>query len=1143
MECAACGHGNRAQRRFCAECGAALACGATGGQPLRCPSCGSSTEPEDKFCGSCGHGLTGATAHAPNTGPPPDRRSGAPLSYTPRHLAEKILGSRHALTGERKQVTVLFADVQGSMELAERLDPEQWHRVMDGFFAILSDGVHRYEGTVNQYTGDGIMALFGAPLALEDHAQRACHAALHLREELRRYGDALRVEHGLSFSVRMGLNSGEVVVGAIGDDLRMDYTALGHTVGLAARMEQLAEPGKALLTEHTAGLVSGYFALRDLGAARVKGVSEPLRLYALEGAGRLHTRFEAARARGLSRFVGRERELALLEEALAEATAGRGQVVGIVAEPGVGKSRLCWEFVARCRSRGVLVYEAHGLPHGKAIPLLPWLELLRNAFGLAEQDGAEAARDKIAGRMLRLDPGLAEAVPLMFDFFGVADAAHPAPRMDPDARQRQLAGVVRRLIEARSERGEVAVQLMEDLQWFDPVSEAFIATLSDATAHTRTLVLANFRPEYHAEWMAAPTYRALRLQPLGDEAAGALLHDLLGDDPALSALAAMIRTRTGGNPFFIEEAVRALVEEGVLAPAAPPRRFTLTRPITDIRIPASVQALLAARIDRLSEHEKAVLQTAAVIGKRFAAAVLQQIVDALDRGAPPVDAVLVDLTRQELVHPTGGQSEDEYAFKHPLTQEVAYRAQLGDRRARTHAAVASVLEVVHAQRLDERAAVLAHHWEAAGEALPAARWHRRAAEWIGSRDRRESTRHWKTVCALLDSLPETPETAQLGALARYRRLLNAVYLGQPEAEQHALFREGRDRAAAHGGPLQVMLMSLSYGIARVFAGSVSDGVRELRAAMRMADEGGDPTMRLLARASIVNPLHFSGQLHEALARSDEALALSGGDPRMGIDVVGFSPYATVVLIRSVLLMRTGALAESVLELARARAIAHALGDAEAVGTTHVFAVILAGISGDTAHALDDARTALAIAERTGSPFFRAGAHSAAGYAHALAGQWPDAARALEDGLAIVADRHTGLQLEPTWLAQLAEVYLALGDTERASATAERALALARLRETALWRIEALLALARIQRHSLGRSAADAIDALLREATGFVDTTGAQSLAPFVDIERAGVAQLRGDAHAHAEALRRAHAGFTAMGATGHARRLGEYENP
>jgi Adenylate and Guanylate cyclase catalytic domain/AAA ATPase domain len=314
---------------------------------------------------------------------------------------------------------------------------------MDRFFRILADGVHRFEGTVNEYRGDGIMALFGAPIAHEDHAQRACYSALSLQDDLRRYANELRVEKGISFSVRMGLNSGEVVVGKIGDDLRMDYTALGHTASLAARMEQIAAPDHAYLTEHTAKLIEGMLTLQDLGRMTVKGVKEPVGVYELGGVGRLRSRLEVSRARGFSRFVGRSDEIASLQAALARAIAGKGQVVGVVAEPGVGKSRLCMEFTEHCRSRGIAVYEAHGVSHGKAIPFLPILELFRGFFGITEQDSDQAAREKIAGRFVLLDKALHDALAPTFEFLGVPDPEHPAPRIDPDARQRQLFAIVK----------------------------------------------------------------------------------------------------------------------------------------------------------------------------------------------------------------------------------------------------------------------------------------------------------------------------------------------------------------------------------------------------------------------------------------------------------------------------------------------------------------------------------------------------------------------------------------------------------------------------------------------------------------------------------------------------------------------------
>src|SRR5438067_10776341 len=359
--CANCGHANRPQARFCDECGNPLA--------LACASCGTELRAGARFCDSCGTAVGHARPAVKPPSPEPVPRD--PRTYTPKHLTERILTSRNALEGERKQVTVLFAGVSGSMELAEQVDPEEWHQILDRFFEILTEGVHRYEGTINQYTGDGVMALFGAPISHEDHAHRACYAALHLVEELRRFAQELKRERGLTFATRIGLNSGEVVVGKIGDDLRMDYTAQGRVVGIAARLQTLADPGEVYVSDTTAALVSGFFELASLGEFRLKGVSQPMRVCSLEGVGRMRTRLDVSRARGLSRFVGRSDEMASLESALARAAEGQGRVVGVVAEAGTGKSRLCAELVERCRSRGVAVHEGRGVAHGRLLPFLP----------------------------------------------------------------------------------------------------------------------------------------------------------------------------------------------------------------------------------------------------------------------------------------------------------------------------------------------------------------------------------------------------------------------------------------------------------------------------------------------------------------------------------------------------------------------------------------------------------------------------------------------------------------------------------------------------------------------------------------------------------------------------------------------------
>ncbi|MEE8166710.1 MAG: adenylate/guanylate cyclase domain-containing protein, partial [Myxococcota bacterium] len=610
MLCSSCSRDNPEDASFCAGCGERLA--------AECRGCGRSNAPDSAFCNGCGRPLDEPAASPPLSEVP------TPRSYTPRHLADKILTTKSAIEGERKRVTVLFVDLQRSMELSEGIDPEEWHKLMDRFFSILADGVHRYEGTVNQYTGDGIMALFGAPIAHEDHAQRACWSTLELRDALREYGQQLKRERGLTFTVRMGIHTGDVVVGKIGDDLRMDYTAQGHTVGLAARMQQLASPDTIYLTRDVASLVQGYFKLNELGNFRVKGVSEEVEAFELIGAGAMRTRLDVSAARGFSKFVGRAAEMDLLEHAQKNAESGHGQVIGIVADAGTGKSRLCFEFLERCRARGLTIYEARGVAHGKGIPFIPILELFRSFFGVSERDADESAREKIAGRLLLLDEDFREALPMVFDFLGVPDPENPAPKMDPDAWRRQWYALVKRVVQARSEK-ERAVTLIEDLHWIDEASEGFIRTLVEAAPLSRNLTILNFRPEYSADWMRHSFYQQVPLVPLGADAIRELLVDLLGDDPSLAGLPERIHEHTAGNPFFIEEVAQTLVENGSLEGER--GAYRLATPIEKLSVPPTVQSVLAARIDRLAEREKHVLQTGSVIGKDFGRGLLDSVAD------------------------------------------------------------------------------------------------------------------------------------------------------------------------------------------------------------------------------------------------------------------------------------------------------------------------------------------------------------------------------------------------------------------------------------------------------------------------------------------------------------------------------------
>jgi len=673
---------------------------------VACPRCTAINPRGQKFCDACGESLS-------SVGSSPARDARA---YTPRYLVDRILTTRGALEGERKQVTVLFADLVDSMRLAERLGAEEWHRVLDRIFEIFSAGIHRFEGTINQFTGDGVMALFGAPVAHEDHARRACHAALSAMDELHAYAGTLRAR-GIELSVRMGINSGEVVVGKIGDDLRMDYTAQGHCVGLAARMEQLAAPGTVLLTESTARLVEGFFALADVGSRIMKGVSAEIRTFELRGIGSRRTRLDGSGLRGLSRLIGRQTELTWLDGILARAMESNGQVVGVIGEAGVGKSRLCLEFIQRCRARGVATNEVHCPSHGATVPWLAMRDLMRGYLGLAPDAAADSVRRSVEQQLLALDAGFANAVPLVLEILGVAASGHPPERTAP-----QAATFMRRFFRLQS-MSRPGVLFLDDAHWMDRASEELVQVIAASVRGTPTLLLANFRPEYKPAWIGGPHYHQLALAPLGEEASRELLRDLLGSDDSLGELSARILERTGGSPFFTEEVVTALAASGSLLGER--GAYRLATPVETLALPATVQALLSARIDRLGERAKDLLQVASVIGKQFDEPLLQEVSGLGDRH--DLDAALGTLQDEEFFRLVTLSPRPEYAFKHPLVREVAYSSQLGERRARVHAAVATALEKLRSDRLGEYASLIAHHWEASGMRFEAARWKRRAA--------------------------------------------------------------------------------------------------------------------------------------------------------------------------------------------------------------------------------------------------------------------------------------------------------------------------------------------------------------------------------------------------------------------------------
>jgi class 3 adenylate cyclase/predicted ATPase len=1075
MRCSSCGSENREGRKFCAECGAELT--------LACEACGAKNRLGERFCGECGKPLAEAAK------PPPD-----PRSYTPKHLAEKILTSRSALEGERKQVTVLFADLKGSMDLGEKVDPEEWYRIMDRFFQILSDGVHRFEGTVDKFTGDGIMAIFGAPIAHEDHARRACYAALHLKEELRRYAEELKRTREIGFAVRMGLNSGEVVVGTIGDDLKMVYTAHGNTVGLGQRMEQLATPDQVYLTENTAKLVSGFFRLRDLGPFELKGVSAPVRVYELEGVGALHTPLEVSRSRGFSRFVGRVNETATLEAALARALAGEAQVVGVVGEPGLGKSRLCFEFVERCRSREIPVVTGHGVPHGKSIPFLPVLEVMRDYFGIKEDDRDETVRDKVAGRSVRLDKELDETLPLLYEFLGVPDPAQPPPSVTPEAKQRRLFGYLKRLTHARSQR-EPGVLLFEDLHWWDGGSEAFLENQVEAIPGTRTLMLVNFRPEYHAGWMQKSYYEQLPLLPLGPEAISELLQDLLGKDTSLAGLADRVRRRTGGNPFFIEEMVQALAESGSLV--GPRGAYRLVRPVAELTMPATVQAVLAARIDRLGEREKHLLQTAAVIGKEFSEPVLRRVGE-----LPESDlaAALAKLIGAEFVYERTLFPELEYTFKHALTQEVAYNSLLVERRQTLHERTAESIQALFGERLEEHLSELAHHYSHSRNTEKAIKYSQLAGERaVKGSANVEAISHLTTALRLLETLPDTPERAQW-------ELTLQVSLGAPligtkgwaAPEVGKAYARARDlcRQIGEAPELFTILFGLwNFYLVRAEHRTASQLAEQF---LGLAESAKDPGL-VEAHFALTNSSFCLGELVTAREHLDQAIALYDPEQhRSHAFLYGQEPGVTSLSWAAAVLWHLGypdqALKRSDEALALARVVAHPFS----LTFPLFFAAWVRSLRREWPLAEERADATIALSTERGFALFLTYGTLFRGWAQAEQGRVEDGIAQMRRCLTAMPDLGAEQGL-PMVLSGLAAAYGKLRQTDEALALVAEALAMVERTGERFWEAEIYRLKGELLLDSKGSSEAEncfrhAIDIARRQSAKSLELRAAMSLS-------------------------------------------------
>ena len=1041
MRCPDCASERPHGAKFCAECGARLV--------NACPRCGHQADPSAKFCQECGGPLGSrpdvsrpddAQMAAAAPAPTPEPAGPAPRGYTPPHLAARILANRDALEGERKHVTVLFTDLTGSTELIQDLDPEDARALLEPAVNAMIAAVHRFEGTVCRVMGDGIMALFGAPLAHEDHAARACYAALTMQDALRRYGEAAREQHGVEILARVGLNSGEVVVGSISNDLYVEYSAIGPTTHLAARMEQLAVPGTIRLTAETLALVDGLVEVRSLGRIPVRGVVAPVSAFELLAATAGRRRFQATASRGLTPFVGRRAELEALQRALDRAQTGQGQVVAPVGEPGVGKSRLFHEFVHSHHTAGWLVLESGSVSYGKATPYLPVIDLLKAYCRIEPSDDARTAREKVVGKVLTLDRALETILTPLLALLDLPVDEVDWDTLDPPQRRRRTLDALLRLL-LRESQEQPLLLVFEDLHWIDAETQALLDSLIESLPTARILLLVNYRPEYRHAWGSKSYYTQLRIDPLGQDGADELLDALLGHEPGIAPLRALLVERTGGNPFFLEESLRALVETSVLS--GDRGAYHLTQPVTEVRVPATVQAVLAARIDRLPPPEKRLLQSAAVIGKDVPFRLLLAIAGQQEAD---LQAGISHLQAAELVYPVSLFPEAEYTFKHALTHEVTYGSLLQERRRTIHNQIVDALERLYPDRLDEQAERLAHH-ALRGELWAATEHYaRRATQKSHARSAyREAAAFCEQVILALQHLPDDVGSIErnidarlelrsaLAPLGEHDRMLTCLQEAESLAE--ALGDARRQATAA------ALLVDLFWRL-----GLYDQAIEANTRALAFAEASGDVGVQILATYYVGNAYWGRNDYRAAVRMWGRTFRLTHGEDLRPVPGMPGLPALQARGNRAWCLAELGQFAEGIdgaeegIRLGRQGESPYSL----ALLDMHLGGLYLR--RGDLPSAISVLERGRDLCLAFEYRFYLPWVESRLGMAYALAGRLDDGLALLESTTApeVLARTVSDASLRIAWLA---EAYLLANRTDEATALATRA------RELAVERIE------------------------------------------------------------------------------------------
>jgi adenylate cyclase len=971
----------------------------------------------------------------------------------------------NAKGGERKRLTILFADIRNSTGLIDSLgDPELGMRRLQPVLDLMNEAVVRYDGVVNKSQGDGVMALFGAPQPHEDHAVRGCLAALAMQDGVARFGDP-------DLQIRVGVHTGEVVVQAIEHGIYQTYDAAGANVHLANRMEQLADAGSILISKETYTGAKQFVEVEPLGRQSIRGMAAPIEIFKLKGLQHAPSSGVFRSGRRLSPLTGRTGQFSALVLELENTMKGDGRVVGVVGEAGIGKSRLCFEFAESCRGKGIRVFEARVLAHGRATPFQPVLELLRDYFGLRVKEAADLSRRRVLDRLAALS--VSEQISfVLLEFLGLADPLRAAIKLDPKTRKTLLLDFVRTLPRS-GPRDATTVVIIEDLHWIDAASEEFIEVLADAVVGTTTLLVVNFRPGFAARLMQRSHYRQINMPPLPPGQAAILLQDHFGTDPSLALLSRNIIERAQGNPFFLEELVNAIVERGDFE--GEKGAYRLKGGIDTIPLPSTVQAVIAARIDRLEENAKKVLEIASVVGREISISILDVVA-----GLAPAELseAVQHLRQAELLYDVPPFEQRLLAFRHPLIQEVAYRSLLHERRRELHSKVAQAIEGLFKDHAEERASLLAYHLEQAGENLKAAQQNMRAAVWIGTNDPSQALRSWKKVRELLSDLPPSQPIDYLKMMAS-GQIVNFGWREGISAEDAGVyFEEAKQLALALGDMRANALIHAAYGRILANGGSADEYVEKIREAKAIADEGNDPSVQITLKAILCHALWLSGRMKEALQMNVEAMNRAHEIVKFDRQTLGFDIEVWLTVLRGRVLVMLDRTEEARLFLDQILQLESSQVDPIHHVMPSMAYVDVAWAQENVGLAQEHAARAFAIAVKSGNPYLRVYAQACRGLSHIVAGRHSSAIEDLSGALDFARSRKAGLENEPRILADLANAYRLNGDIATAISTVGEAIEVAIARHA---RVPECLA--RIVRANL----------LLRSATGDEKAEGRQEL--------------------------------------------------